>query len=63
MHLGSQKYGDDNWKSLPSRVIFNHLMRHLVLWKSGDRSEEHLSHAAANALMLTEMEECFHDDD
>ena len=56
MHEGSLKYGDNNWRKLPRTVIANHMLRHVVLWQSGDRSEPHLGHAAANLLMLLEME-------
>jgi hypothetical protein len=36
--------------------MVNHAIRHLVLWLSGDRSEPHAAHAAANCLMLHELE-------
>lgn len=57
MHEGAEKYGEHNWRGLPASNIANHALRHLHLWVSGDRSEPHLSHAAANLLMLVEMEE------
>ena len=56
MGEGSVKYGDNNWRKLPRTVIANHMLRHVILWQSGDRSEPHLGHAAANLLMLLEME-------
>ena len=56
MGEGSVKYGDNNWRKLPRTVIANHMLRHVILWQSGDRSEPHLGHAAANLLMLVEME-------
>ena len=57
MAEGAARYGDLNWKGLPASNLLNHAMRHLVRHMEGDRSEPHLSHAAANLLMLTEMEE------
>ena len=57
MAEGAARYGDLNWKGLPASNLLNHAMRHLVRYMEGDRSEPHLSHAAANLLMLTEMEE------
>lgn len=56
MAEGSVKYGDNNWRNLPRTVIANHMLRHVTLWQAGDRSEPHLGHAAANLLMLLEME-------
>ena len=38
-------------------VIANHALRHIMEWLGGDRDEPHLSHAAANLLMLANMEE------
>jgi hypothetical protein len=44
MRLGSNKYGDGNWlKGLPSECYLESLDRHLALYISGDRSEDHLS--------------------
>lgn len=56
MHEGAVKYGEDNWRGLPASNVANHALRHLYLWLSGDRSEDHLGHAAANCLMLVELE-------
>ncbi len=56
MARGSARYGDHNWRGLPPEEMVNHAIRHLVLWLSGDRSEPHAAHAAANCLMLYELE-------
>lgn len=46
---GAIKYGDDNWlKGIPSKDLLNHALRHIVLWQSGDNSEDHLGHAMWN---------------
>ena len=62
MGEGAVKYGDNNWKLLPETVIANHALRHIIEWIGGDREEPHLSHAAANLLMLADMEEITDDD-
>jgi hypothetical protein len=50
---GAKKYGDRNWeKGLPISSTFNHLMRHLGKWVSGDTSEPHLKHALCNLAFL-----------
>ena len=50
MAEGAVTHGDDNWKNgIPLHVCLNHLERHLNLWKSGDRSEDHLGKVRVNA--------------
>jgi len=56
MAKGAARYGDDNWRGLPKEEMVNHAIRHLVLWMAGDRSEPHAAHAAANCLMLVDLE-------
>lgn len=57
-HEGSQKYGDDNWlRGFPYGACLNHAMRHIELWRSGDRSEDHLAHAAWNLFAIMHYEE------
>ena len=53
---GAEKYGDNNWRKLPDKVILNHALSHVVQYMCGDRSEPHMSHAAANLLMLANKE-------
>jgi hypothetical protein len=53
---GAAKYGVDNWKRGGPEFagdILNHLIEHLLLWRSGDRSEPHLRNAACNLMFLT----------
>ena len=57
MGEGAIKYGDENWKGLPESNLVNHALRHIMEYMSGDRDEPHLSHAAANLLMLANTEE------
>jgi hypothetical protein len=58
MAEGAAKYGEHNWqKGMPLGDTLNHAIAHVYKYLSGDRTEEHLSHAAANLLMAIHMEE------
>jgi hypothetical protein len=57
---GARKYGDHNWeKGMRINVILNHVLRHYLLYLAGDRSEDHLGHAAWGALGACHSEECW----
>lgn len=44
---GAVKYGDFNWeKGMPIFDLLNHVIPHVYKYLSGDRSEDHLAHAA-----------------
>ena len=48
---GAAKYGDFNWeRGMPAGDMLNHAIRHIFLFLGGDRSEDHLGHAAWNVL-------------
>lgn len=48
---GAAKYSDYNWeKGMPAHDAINHAIRHIYMFLGGDRSEEHLGHAAWNLL-------------
>jgi hypothetical protein len=48
---GAERYGDFNWeKGMPANDLINHALRHIYLFLGGDRSEDHLGHAAWNVL-------------
>jgi len=48
---GAEKYSDFNWeKGMPAHDALNHAIRHLYMFLGGDRSEEHLGHAAWNVM-------------
>lgn len=50
---GAEVHGDNNWKKgIPIEVCLNHLERHLVLWKMGDRAEDHLAKIGVNAAFI-----------
>lgn len=44
---GAAKYSDYNWeRGMPVSDLLNHALRHVYQYLSGDRSEDHLGHAA-----------------
>ncbi len=48
---GARKYGDYNWeRGMPASDMINHALRHIYLFLGGDRSEDHLGHAAWNVM-------------
>ncbi len=48
---GAAKYGDWNWENgMPVHDLLNHAIAHVYAFLSGDRSEQHLGHAAWNLL-------------
>ena len=48
---GAAKYSDFNWEhGMPVHDLLNHALRHVYRYLSGDRSEDHLPHAAWNLL-------------
>jgi hypothetical protein len=58
MKEGFDKYGAYNWeRGMPIGDILNHGLRHIFQYLSGDRSEDHLAHAAWNLFASMHMEE------
>lgn len=57
LHAGATKYGTDNWRGIPIADHLNHAMTHVFAWLAGDRSDDHLSHAACRLLMAMEAPE------
>lgn len=48
---GASRYGAWNWEAgMPANDMLNHALRHIYIFLSGDRSEDHLGHAAWNLL-------------
>ena len=48
---GALKYSDYNWeKGMPASDMINHALRHVYEFLEGDRSEDHLGHAAWNLM-------------
>lgn len=61
MAEGAKKYGLNNWqKGFPVEDILNHALAHIYKYISGDRTEPHLAHAAANLLMAIDTKERNH---
>ena len=55
---GSNKYGDYNWtKGFPPGECLNHALRHIFYYLAGDRSEDHLAHAAWNLFTVMHFEQ------
>ena len=54
LHHGEVKYGKDNWRGIPQSDHINHAMTHYLAWLAGDKSDDHLGHAACRALMAIE---------
>ena len=55
---GAAKFGDHNWrKGQPFSAVLNHVFNHITLYLAGDRSVDHLAHAAWGLFALMEQEE------
>jgi hypothetical protein len=55
---GSKKYGDRNWeKGVPASVMLNHVSAHINKYLDGDKTEDHLAHAAWGLMGLMHFEE------
>lgn len=50
---GAEKYGDNNWQlGQPFSRVYASLFRHLMQWREGDRSEDHMAAVAWNAFAI-----------
>ncbi len=57
-HEGATKYSDFNWeRGMPVSEMLNHAISHIYSYASGDRSEDHLAHAAWNMFGAMHSEE------
>jgi len=45
-----------HWKAQPASYHLNRALRHIALWKSGDRSEDHVDHVISRILMWGALE-------
>jgi len=55
---GAAKYSAHNWeKGMPVADLLNHAIRHVYLYLAGDRSEDHLPHAAWGLLAAIHSEQ------
>lgn len=50
---GAEKYDENNWqKGQPYSRVYASLFRHMMAWREGDKSEDHLAAVAWNAFAL-----------
>ncbi len=55
---GAMKYTEHNWrKGIPYSNLINHMLQHINLYLAGDRTEDHLAHAAFGLFAIMEFEE------
>jgi hypothetical protein len=55
---GARKYGESNWaKGIPSSNLLNHTLAHIANYLDGDRTEDHLAHAAWGLFVAMHNEE------
>ena len=55
---GAAKYEPRNWeRGLPAGDTINHALRHIMQWLAGDKSEDHLAHAAWGLFAVMHFEE------
>lgn len=56
--LGAKKYSDRNWEAgMPMDRVVDSLLRHLNMYRIGDRTEDHLAAVAWNCEVLIHYEE------
>lgn len=59
---GAGKRGDHNWENgMPVNDLLNHAIAHIYKYLAGDRTEDHLGHAAWNVLGAIHSAECWPD--
>lgn len=50
---GAEKYDDNNWmKGQPMSRVYASLFRHMIAWRQGDKTEDHLAAVCFNAMAL-----------
>src|SRR3990167_867463 len=58
LQRGAAHYGDHNWtKGMPFSRCLASLQRHLMQWKQGDKSEDHLAAVMFDAMAIIHYEE------
>lgn len=55
---GAKKYGEHNWqKGMPYSRYLDSAERHLIAWKQGEKTEDHLAMACWNLMAIMHHEE------
>ncbi len=54
---GTPDHPDQNWRKIPRREHLNRVLVHVAAYLTGDRQDDHLSHAACRILFAMEVEE------
>lgn len=52
---GAEKYGDNNWRGLTVEDNLNHALTHILAYMAGDKSDDHVNHAACRMLFAAEL--------
>ena len=52
---GAERYEEENWRKIPTRDHFNHLLAHIYAYLGGDRQDNHLGAIMARAMMAVAM--------
>ena len=52
--LGAEKHPGETWKNIPADEHLSRAMRHINLYRMGDRSEPHIVHASMRLMMAFE---------
>jgi tagatose-1,6-bisphosphate aldolase non-catalytic subunit AgaZ/GatZ len=55
LKYGADKYGDNNWRKIPTQDHLNHALAHIFAYLQGDKGDHHLGHAACRTLMALEI--------
>ena len=64
LERGAAKYFAWNWlKGIPLVVSFNSAIRHIIQWRLGDKSEDHLAAAVANLMFIMDIEDAINKGD
>jgi hypothetical protein len=53
---GATRYAPNNWRKIGRQDHINKSLTHLLSYLAGDRSDDHLGHAACRVLMAIETE-------
>lgn len=54
LSYGAGRYGDNNWRKIDLKDHLNHVLTHIFAHLAGDKSDDHLGHAACRMMMALE---------